>query len=266
MARETWAQLPPVAQQEIARREGEIARAMTENASARQIAQAFSDAATPYLGRMRMQGVNPIQAFDNLLATEMTLGQGSMAQKAETIARLVKAYGVDIEALDSALAGQPLPQQVAVDAQVQALVQQQMAPFQQFLVNAQAAQQQRYAEVETEVGNELEAFAADSSHEFFEHVRDIMGDLVEVASKHKMSLSLQDAYDRAVLLHPQTRAVVEARQRAEAAQGLNGAAQRARRAAVSVAGTPALGAPDDAPADLDLRGALSAAIDAHTRV
>lgn len=264
-AREVWAQVPPAAQAEIARRETEMARGMTENAAARDIATNLRDMIAPYVGRMRMQGVTPFQALENLLITETTLGTGTMQQRAEQVARLVKAYGVDIQALDSALAGVAMPQQANVDAQVQALVAQQMAPFHQFMQQAQQAQQSAWGRAQNEVGTSLQTFAADPKNEFYEDVRDIMADLVEVAQRHGQVLTLQEAYDRAVWMHPQVKGVIEARQQAQAAAGLNGAAQRAKRAAVSLSGAPALGAPDDT-SDLSLRGAIAAAMDANSRV
>ena len=106
-AREVWANVPPAAQQEILRREGEIQRGLQEASSARNIANQLSELVTPYLPRMRMQGATPMVALSNLLQTETILGTGTQQQRAETVAKLVKAYDIDTDTVAIALCDKP---------------------------------------------------------------------------------------------------------------------------------------------------------------
>ena len=228
----------------------------------RNAGQAFINAVQPFQHTIQAEGVDPLTAVTNLMQATTTLRFGTPMEKANMLAQVVKAYGVDIRALDGALAGVVPPEGQPQQVNVQAEVQRALAPLMQM------AQQREQAEVNrlTEQSYaELRAFAADPAHEFLGDVRPLMADMIEVAERQKYPLSLQDAYDRACALHPEVSKVIMARRQGANAQQLTQAAQRAKSAAVSVRGVAPVGNPN-AVEPSSIRESIEAAIEAHSRV
>jgi len=131
----------------------------------------------------------------------------------------------------------------------------------QLLTHLQTAQQQRAAAVQQKVQADMASFQ--QSHEFFDDVRRDMGDLMEMFHNRGVALSLDEAYDKAVKLHPEISAVLQQREAAKAAGNAQASTQRAKDASSSVRSNPA-GATSAAPGDT-LRGAIEAAYSAASR-
>ena len=185
---------------------------------------------------------------------------GTPAEKAQLVAGIVKQYGIDIEMLDSALAGQAPrvdPQQAAIEQ----VLQQKLAPVQQMLTQFQQAQLAQQQAAAQSAQNEVAEFL--SKAEFAEDVREDMADLMEAASRRGQNLSLVDAYKKACLMNDNVRAVIAQRAQAQGAQQGTQAAQRARSAAVQVSGAAPVGALRQDPTDV--RSAIEAAIAASSR-
>jgi len=260
-AREHWKTVNPEVQKEVARREGEMARYVNEMAPARNIAERFTQTIQPFLGTIQAEGVDPLTAVRNLMSVTQTLRSGTQYEKAQTLAQIVKVYGVDIQALDSALAGQPMPQGVQQQApDVNAAVQQALAPLYQA---AQTRQNQITQQAEGEARTELETFAADPANEFFQDLRQEMADIIELADRRGRNVSIADAYKQAAMLHPEVSKVMLARQQGVNARQLTQNAQRARSAAVSVRGAAPVGNPAG-PEPSSIRESIEAAIAAHS--
>lgn len=264
--REHWAQLPPDVRAEVARREAEMQRTLQESSDARKFAEQLNRVVAPYEAFIKAENSNPLQAIDNLMGTAARLRTGTAPELAQLMAGLVRQFGVGrfgnqfIEALDSALAGE-VPQVNAQQAQMQQAIQQQLAPVTQFMAQFQQAQavqeKRRHAKATSEVQQFLERA------EFGEDVRDTMADLIEVARMHERDLSLQEAYEQACVGNARVRQVLQGRAKQRGGQQLSGAAQRAKAAAVSVSGAPALAGPQPEPDSV--RAAIEAAIAANTR-
>jgi hypothetical protein len=260
--REHWAALPPVVQQEIARRESAFTAAFREVAPQRELAQAFQQAIQPHMMAIQAEGVDPITAVTNLMQVGSRLRFGTPAEKAMQVAQIVKAYGVDIQALDGALVGaapQPGQAQGADPAYVQQLVQQQLQPF---MMAAQQRQQAAAQQEYSKAASEANSFA--EGHEFYGDLRLMMADMIEVADRQGVNLSLDEAYKRASMLHPDVSRVILARQQGQNAQALTAAATRAKRTAVSVKGGAPVGNPEGREPS-SVRDSIEAAIDAHSR-
>lgn len=254
-AREKWAALPPETQAEVWRREKEVAHVLQESAVARKTATEFEETIRPYVPLFQAEGAAPIKAIGNMLQTVAALARGAPAQKAAVVAQLIKAYSVDIGALDSVLSGeaQATPHTPAEyrDPRVDILMQQLQA---QQRNQTQAVQQKAAQEVE----------AAKGELEFLDDVREDMADLIEVASRRGVELSLKDAYTRAVAMNGELSAILEQRKAAQAAETANAATQRAKAASSSVRSSPAPVSRNDGPGD-DIRSHLEAAFAAQSR-
>lgn len=260
-AREHWKTMNPEVQKEVQRREIEMQRYVNEMAPARNIAERFTQTIQPFLGTIQAEGVDPLTAVRNLMQVTQTLRSGTQYEKAQTLAQIIKVYGVDINTLDSALVGQPPPQgsqQQMPD--VNAAVQQALAPLYQA---AQSRQMQITQAAEGEARTELETFAADPANEFFQDLRHEMADIIELGERRGRTISISDAYKQAAMLHPEVSKVMLARQQGASARQLTQNAQRARSAAVSVRGTAPVGNPAG-PEPSSIRESIEAAISAHS--
>lgn len=258
--REHWASLPENVRSEIQRREVEVQRTLQESAEARKNYDAIMRTIQPYEAFIRAENSNPIQAIDNLMRTGAQLRVGTPAEKAQLVAGIVKQYGIDIEMLDSALAGQAPrvdPQQAAIEQ----VLNQRLAPVQQMLTQFQQAQLAQQQQVTSAAQSEVAQFL--DRAEFAEDVREDMADLMETAARRGQNLSLADAYKKACLMNDNVRAVIAQRVQTQGAQQGTQAAQKARSAAVQVSGAAPVGALRQDPTDV--RSAIEAAIAMSSR-
>jgi hypothetical protein len=253
--RQHWQTLPPEVRGEIARREGEFARAMQETSEARRFSDAVMKTIAPYEMFIKAENSNPIQAIDNLMSTAARLRTGTAPEIAGLVSQLVSQFGVGrfgpgfIEALDQALVGQT-PQQDPREVQMRRQFEQEIAPVKQFMNQFQQMQQAQEQQLQHQAGSEVGGFLANPKFEFAMDVKDDMADLIELAHKRGREMSLEEAYDRATRAHPSIGKILSKRDQASAAQGRTQVAQRARSAAVSVSGAPSIGASSADAGDL----------------
>ncbi len=256
-----WAKLDSDVRQEIVRRERETTKVLGESHQARQFTQQFNQALQPFSARLSTLGVPALTVVEQLLKSDHILSSAPKAQRAAFVAKLIKDYDVDILELDSALAGaQPAN---PVESQVEQLVQQRLAPFQQYMAQQDQQRQQIEQRAAQQIGMTIEKMASDPKYPHFETLRDDMADLIDIASKRGVYLTLEDAYSRATAMNPDVSRQVAAQQalanKQSAAQAANAKAQQALKASVSVGGAPA-GAPSG-PQGAGRRAAIEAAFE-----
>jgi hypothetical protein len=259
-AKAEWAKIPRAAQEEIARREGETAKALSQSVNARKLWDEFNQTVSPFMPLIRAQNSTPLVAMKNLMTTAAGLTVGSQEQKARIVAEIIGNYGIDIATLDAVLANAPPKrgQQAPGTSQVEVAIQQALAPVYGFMNQAQQAKAQREQQLVEDANNEVASFA--EKHEFFEEVRDEVADLLEMNAQRGRVISLDRAYQLAVANHPEISQVLEQRKSAARANQPNGAAARARRAASSVSGSPNLN-PGTARESVSRRDDIAAAWD-----
>lgn len=251
-ARERWNALAPEVRAEVHRREGELQTVLQRSASARQFTEAFENVVRPFEVFIRQENSNPLQAVQNLMQTAATMRVGTAAQKAETVVGIIRNFGVDIEMLDSLLAGH-LPQQGTQQAQ-----QFRDPRFDQFL----AAQQQMLQATEQRqmqtIQQEVQTFAG--SHEFYNDVQPIMADLMSIRAKQGQALDLEGAYKLACSMHEGVASTIAQRAASSQNAGQSQAVLRAKRAAASVKGDPTPSTGATVPKDDSVRASIEAAI------
>ena len=259
--REHWAKLPPEVQQEVVRREGEVARAMQESARFRETLGQVQGILGPFAANFAASEGGALGAMQQLFRADHTLRHGSLAEKAQLAADIVKNYGVDIRALDAALAGQELPNDpnAQLASQLRREMQQQLQPVLGFFNQVQGRQQAAFQQINEKASGEVQSFGEDGAHEFFEDVRNDMADIIDFHTARGQVISLQEAYDRAINFNPQLREVVAKRAESERANAAAAAAQRARRTAASISSAPAPAGGVPGPANDDRRAAIEAA-------
>jgi hypothetical protein len=133
-----------------------------------------------------------------------------------------------------------------------------------FFNQLQERRAQRQDALQSEVQGEIEQFAQDPGVPHFDELREEMADLMEVAARRGLTMTLKQAYDRAVALHPKLAEQAGKRAEQERANAAAEAAAKAKRAAVSL---PSGGAPQGSPpgegAANTLRADLEAAMAAN---
>jgi hypothetical protein len=238
--REVWDQLPSAVKQawndNVKRNASQIQR----YAESAKFADSIMQAAQPYQQALQMEARNPQEALATFGMFAQTMRNGTPQEKAGMLAGLAQRYSVDINELDGALTSmlsgngpqpqqpQQQPQQPPADPRVDQMLRQQQA---------------REA---MEANQEIKRFA--ETHEFLDDVRSDMADELDKATSRGDTITLEEAYDRAIWANPKIREIMQGRTIRE---GMSKA-----DAASSIAGSPG-GGSQSAPQDL--RGALEAA-------
>ena len=228
-------------------------------------ADEFGKITQPYAARLQALNAHPLAVYSELMKADYLLSTAPKNDRAAFVAKLIKDYDVDVEALDNALAGriqQDMDPKVLAQAEVDRLLAERLAPYQQLLQR----EQQREQQDNQQVAVTIQQMAADTEKfPYFEDVRADMADLLDMAVKKGRTLTLEQAYNQAVMLDPEVSTLVSAQTQAakaaEAAAKANAQAQRARRASVSVGGAPS-GLVSGSPAAGDRRATIEAAFDA----
>lgn len=263
--RALWDKVDPTVRAEIVRREKQTVQVLNESASARQLSEEFGKITQPYAARLQALNAHPLAVYSELMKADYLLSTAPKNDRAAFVAKLIKDYDVDVEALDNALAGriqQDQDPKVLAQAEVDRLLAERLAPYQQLLQR----EQQREQQDNQQVAVTIQQMAADTEKfPYFEDVRADMADLLDMAVKKGRTLTLEQAYNQAVMLDPEVSTLVSAQTQAakaaEAAAKANAQAQRARRASVSVGGAPS-GLVSGSPAAGDRRATIEAAFDA----
>lgn len=222
-AREVWKDTPPAVKAAVAKREADYAAGIQRYAENAKRAEAMDHTLAPYQQYLQMNG-GPGQAIKGLLQTGAILQSGSPAQKAQAAAQIISQFGVDINTLDSMLAGET--QQPAAQPQ-----QQQFSPQDiQRMVDQRMYEQQRQVASQG-AETDIQMFASDPANEFYGDVRGLMADIFDVAAANNQSISMKEAYDRACVMHPGVSQAIEMRKQS---QDIG----RKQAAAASVSGRP----------------------------
>jgi hypothetical protein len=254
--------MDPEVRQEVMKRERETTKVLGETAQVRQFANQFQQITAPYQARIASLGLDTLGAVHELLKGDYLLATSPKTQKAQLMAKLITDYGVDIMELDSALAGKGPAD--PVDSQVEKLLQERLAPFQQYIANQQRQAQEYEQHSQKEVNQTIESMEDNPKYPHFSTVRLDMADAIDLAAKRGLYLTLDQAYNRAIAMNPEVSGQVAAQQQADArktaAQQANAKAQRALGASVSVGGAPS-GVPSGASGATDRRATIEAAFE-----
>lgn len=215
-----WEQIPEVARSEIMKREEDILRGLGEAKHATDFSQAYIAAHQQFLPVLQHYGVDPIAHSQQLMAVHYGLSMGTPAQKVEIFRSLLQNFGInpsmlgeDTEALDPP----------AADPRVDHLTQR----LHNVESHSAAMSQHVQTQLRQSYESQLKAFAADTAHPHFYDVADDIARLIENGEAN----SLQDAYDKAVWLNPQSRQKLQQAEFAKTRAAETKRAEEARKAA-----------------------------------
>lgn len=251
--REKWNSLPREVQEEVLRRESDNMRLIGSVGPKIRAADMLAAHLEPYRERLQESGVSPLAFVEDVFSSVKTLSEGSPQERAEVVANMVQAYGVDVRALDAILSQRlNMPPEVLQARQVLARSQYQRQEQQQTVEHQSALEAEKA----------LAAFGADPKNEFLETVRDLMADLIDA----NRATTLADAYSAAVWAHPETRKILLERAAQARVSSKNQRAQAARRASSSVSGSPSVTGAAAANPNMSVREAVEAAFDEHSQL
>lgn len=252
-AREHWKSLNPDVRREILRRERDFAIGIQYTREAAKRGQQFEELVQPFQPMFRANGQNEVEGVRNVLQVAATLQMGSTGQKVKAVADLINNFGVDLQALDSYLAEGGVPQQVEQNDQLNQMLQQRLAPYERFMQQYAQQQQAQTRQMASAASQTIEQFAQDPQNEFYRDVRMDMADILDMAAKRGVNMTLKDAYDRACMMNPEISSVIISRRQAESIP-------KKRSASVSVRGKPS-GPRSGVNVPQDLRSEIEAAWD-----
>lgn len=195
-AKAEFDKLPPVVKAEVIKREEDILRGIGEYRAAATFGQAVDRVIAPYAPILRQHGLDPVRHVGELMQAHHTLATGTNEQKRDMLLRLAKDFKVDLPTSTQADEDSPY-----VDPEVKRLQDQlaQLQSVQQQLVHQQtAAQQQQIQQIRSSLTAELNTFAADPEHAFFDEVATDMAMLIQSGR----ASSLKQAYDLALRMTP----------------------------------------------------------------
>lgn len=242
--------LPPEFQDEILRREGDFHKGFHQLRQSVQQAEAINREVQPYMATIRALGATAPQAIGHLLNLDHQLRHGTQDQKLGVVRHVMQAAGLNPD--------EYFGEKQQINPELQPILQelnQVKSAYQEMQEAANRREMQ-------EVNSTLSGFSTDKPH--FELVRNRMADLIEIAANHGETLSLDDAYDRAIWENPEIRQSLIAERETAAEQRARQAAQaaRAKTASASVNGAPN-GTPSNAVKPKSVREALQQAVAAH---
>ena len=216
-AKATFDKLPPEVQQAVAKREQEIDHGLRRKSEEVKRYEPLEQVLAPRRAQWAAQGMDEVHAVKTLLAAQDLLEKNPM-QGLEFLAR---SYGVNLNTAQPQ--GQPYQAQPARDSHLEiAALKQQLQVLQSQVQTAQTAP----------IVSQIDAFQNDPANLYFENVRDDMAVLLH----NGKASDLKEAYEMACWMRPDIRPFLQTAQ-APAAPMQDKAAQ-ARRAAVSVTGSP----------------------------
>jgi hypothetical protein len=261
--RESWSKIPRNLQEKVMAREKDYSKMMESTASARRTHDDFGKLAQQYGSVLSgVAGDTPMEAVGNLFNTVANLRMGSPIQKAQIIADMIGDFGVDINTLDSAIVGQAPPAAQTQNAEIERIVAERMAPFEEMRGQQNAYKQQQAQQTQANAQKEVQTFSKDA--EFLSDVRYDMADLIDMADKQGRDISMQEAYDKACMLNPQIQSVIQQRTQQQQLTGSSNTMSGKRNAASSITGNR--GGVGGGSGGGSMREMLSAAWDGQDKV
>jgi len=178
-----WSKMPKEAQQYYNEREKQMLDGMQQYKQIQSVIE-------PFVPQLSQRGITPYDWMRGLAQAEVMLTTGSEEQRLKAYQKLGEQLGFT----------DPSAQQAPVDPLIKQLQERQEAIER----GLQARQEAEMNEVKKKITSEIDAFAADKAHPYFDEVAE------DIAVFIQSGMSLQDAYDRAVWANPVTRAKEQA--------------------------------------------------------
>lgn len=193
-ALEKWATVDPRVQQEILKREEDFLNGITQYKAAADIGKAYDAVVEPYKPILQAENIDPVQMFQSFAANHYLLTRGTPQQKVELAAAMLQGYEIPLPELLNFMAdnvSEPANPEVAA-------LRKELGDLRNTISTAQRSNTDQVA---VQVSNEIEAFASDPAHPYFDELADDISKLFGSG----MASTLAEAYEKAVFANPNTR-------------------------------------------------------------
>lgn len=198
-----FSKLPPVVQQEIAKREEDIFKGIEGYKEAAAFGNSLKAVLDPYLPTLQHYGIQPQAQVADMMQAHYTLAFGTNEQKLALVQQVIKDYGIQIT--DGAFQSQEY-----VDPQV-ADLRKQLSEIQSHMSRQQTAEMQAKR---TSIERHVASFAADPKNVYFEELAPEIAKLLQSG----VETTIESAYEKALWSVPAVRAKELSRQQAEKAE------------------------------------------------
>ena len=181
---EFWKGLDPTVQSYVEQREEQMREGLEKDRGDANVGRMMRDVMAPYSEMLKTQGINEGEMVRNLMNAHYRLSTSDDAGKVDLIKQIAQSYNVSLDG-----------QTQEIDPSIKVL-QDRIRGLE---YNMNAGQQQSLQEARDRVSRDVEAFASDPEHEFFDEVSEQIVPLINAG------YSLEDAYANAIWLNPVTR-------------------------------------------------------------
>jgi hypothetical protein len=185
---EVWAKLPPEAQNYIEHREKQMLDGIEEYKEYAHYGRELNNVISPYSPMFEQAGVDIRTGVQYLLNAQYLLQVGTPQQKENELRRIAQQYGVNL--------GEKTAQ---TEEKLDPRLEQMQNTINQLQNAMRTSQQHTLTEVRAKTQAEVNNFANDGNHPYFDELAD------EIAIQIKAGKDLQAAYDTAVYANPVTR-------------------------------------------------------------
>jgi hypothetical protein len=226
---DTWKTLPESARQEIHRREQDMHNGLRQYKDAAGFGQSLAREMAPYQGIMQKNGVTPQAIVRDIMGALNTMATGSDESKASTFLQLARTYGINLDNVMSLHSRAPSQQAPELTA-----LKQEIGEVRNRLTQAD---QERELALQREDDATVQRFLNDPKNE---HAKAVSAQMAGLLTSGQAK-DLDDAYQQAIWLHPETRQKLLAKQDAERRKTESEQAKSARKASstnVQRRGTP----------------------------
>ena len=183
-----YSALPSEVQDYVELREKQMSDGLEKDRGDANLGRVMRDTMTPYRAMLQAQGVDEVKAVQSLMNVHYKLTNLPMSEKAAYLQSIAQGYGIELGAATQGEAE-------IVDPTVKKLMDELNGIKQHLTTN----QQNAITQAKEKVSRDVEAFASQENHPYFDEVAD------EIASFIQSGHDLDAAYEKAVWANPVTR-------------------------------------------------------------
>lgn len=184
---EHWSKTDPKVQEYWETREKQMLDGLEGYKTDAGFGKQIKEIAAPYAAMLQAQNIDAPKAFQYLLNAHYKLSSAQPAERPALIAQLLKQYGIDPTSFKH--------DDAPVDPKVKALEDR----VNQLHTSMTARERAALTEAQSRIAKDVEAFASDPAHPYFEEVAEDIVAMIQAGHE------LKDAYEKAIWANPVTR-------------------------------------------------------------
>lgn len=182
-----WQTMTPEAREYYKTREKQMLDGLEQYKTHNEFGKQLKDVFTPYKAYLDQNGIDEVKAAQYLISAQYRLATGDNATKVEMLKNLAKGVGIDLDQVY----GKPQEQNQALDPLLNEI--------KAIKADLNARKEAEFTQTKQKVAQEVEQFASDPKHPYFDECADHIVKLVNAG------YALEEAYETAVQANPVTR-------------------------------------------------------------